>query len=395
MCFRTKLQSLREDIPALSECIYLNTGGSGPTPKVVLDEIINSYKYIYENGAIVVPVVDKVKSGAEKGRKMLAELVGVNPEEVAFLRSVAEGINILAHTFEWSPGDEVIITNQENPANILPWYPLVKSKGVKVKKLNLENDKKVILSRLEELISPRTRLISASHVTHVSGLLLPVKEMSAIAHKYGVPIMLDGAQAVGQVPVDLKDIGCDFYFIIGHKWLMGPDGTAAMYINKKHLKEIEPPFIGVGSQRSFDFEKDTFVLKDDAKKFEFGGRPWPLYRALGRAAEYIKDIGVVEIQKRSKKLATLFRKLLEEVPEAKLISPTEDELITGIVTFKVEGCDAIQLVRRYWESDNILVQWRRLNLLKDDKGIRVSIGWFTQEEELEKVVYCLKRYLKG
>ena len=346
-----------------------------------------------ENGNIAVPVLETIMANCEHTREVLAEIVGSDKSEIAFIRSIAEGMNMIAHSFSWEPWDEVIITDQENPAGILPWMNLVKLKGIKLKKLNLANDKDIILSRLEELITPKTRMVSISHVTHVCGLCLPAKEICNLAHQNDILVMLDGAQAVGQLPVDLKDLDCDFYLFSGHKWLLGPVGTCGLYINKKHFDYLNPPFLGEGSQKYFDFGTDSVTLRGNARRYEFGGRHWPLYQALGKAAEFTANVGVEEIEKRARKLSVVLRDLISGLPRVQILSPEAPDLSTGIFTFSVRDLDAVKLVDRLWKEKRILIQWRRLNLLNDSKGIRVSLAWFITEEELEKLAYHLKTIL--
>lgn len=388
-----KANELRNEIPALKNCVYLNTAGSGPSPQPVLDNIVNTYKYMAEKGNVAIPVLEKIRKNCEYTRELLSEIVGANSNEIAFLRSIAEGINMIALSYNWEKEDEVIITDEENPAGIMPWLNLVKLKGIKIKKLNIVNNKKLMINRLENLINNKTKFIFISHVTHVRGIRLPIKEITYLAHNNNILVMIDGAQAVGQIPLNLKEIDCDFYLISGHKWLLGPNGTCGLYMNKRHFYKVDPPFLGKGSETTFDFEKDLFELHKDAKMYEFGGRHWPLYQALGKAIEFTKKIGVLNIEKRAAELADFLREMLSQFSRIHIISPEDNTLSTGIFSFSVNGVDAKKLVDMFWKKKKILIQWRTFNLLNHSKGVRISLAWFNEKEDLEQLANYLKEII--
>lgn len=384
----------REQLPALKKSIYLNTGGSGPLPIPILEEIKSTYEYLATEGQILIPVVNNMKAKAEKVRNTIASFLGASPEEISFTRCITEGINTIAYAMDLQRGDEVIISDQENPAFILPFLNLVHIKGIKVKKLKIENSIEKIIQNLKEIINTKTKLIALSHVTHVSGIQLPVTEICNIAHSMGILVAVDGAQACGQVDVNVKLLGCDFYLMTCHKWLCGPEGVGAMYIDEKTLGKIRPPFTGVGAQESFDFENDIIVFHDNAKKFEFGGRHLPLYHAMGKAIEFNAQIGINNIVKRSRELAENLRYRLKGLKGLNIISPENKELSTGIFTFFIENADHELIVRRAAEK-NIIIQWRTIDLIKKTKGIRVSLAWFITDEEIETLTDFIEKTIKG
>lgn len=183
------LGRIRCEIPALGNSIYLNTGTYGPLPRVVAEEIVKVYRFIEEQGTFAKPVTDALYAGYEEAREKVAALWGVESDEVALTRNTSDGINIIASGLPWREGDEVIISDQEHSSGILPWLNLARRRGIRVKVLRLVNDGEAILSKLEGMIGPRTRLIFLSHVTCHTGLRLPVAQICRLAHDKGVLII--------------------------------------------------------------------------------------------------------------------------------------------------------------------------------------------------------------
>ena len=223
------IEKIREEIPALKNSIYMNTGGTGPLPITVLSEIHDTYEKIGEGGPDVNTIRDPIKSRLEDTRDVISHLLNVSSDEITFTRSISEGLSIIAYGLDWVTGDEVIVTDEEHPSSILIWLSLAKRYGVKVRKLQLQRSKEDYLRSLENLINDKTKLISLSHVTTDTGTRLPAKEICNLAHSKNVMVGFDGAQSVGQFEVDLKDMDCDFYAGTGHKWVLG-DGELECFI---------------------------------------------------------------------------------------------------------------------------------------------------------------------
>jgi selenocysteine lyase/cysteine desulfurase len=287
---------IRRGIPALGRTIYFNTGGTGPQPTKVTDAVIEIYRFIMESGPDARPVRQFVEDKVFDARTGVAQFLGADVSELTFTRSISEGINIVAWGIDWVSGDEVIITDQEHPSGLLPWYNLKERHGIHVKQLSLSADRDVLLRRIRALITSRTRLLALSHVTAENGLLLPVREIAAIAREWQVPVLLDGAQAVGQFPVDLHDLNIDLYAVTGHQWALGGYGAGALYIRHDALDQLEVSWTGSGAEVSLDRITGEHSWRPDASRFEFGNRSWPLCIALGVATQFLQDISLEEIK---------------------------------------------------------------------------------------------------
>lgn len=388
--------AFRGDLPAVRKSVYLNTAGSGPMPHTVYRTIQTCYERIMQDGAIAPSTTAWIHELAEKGRRVVAAAVGANPEEVAFFRSVAQALGTVIGTMDWRHGDEIIISTEENPAFFLPWFNLAKRRGVCIRKLDTGVDDTQLLGRLDELISSRTRAIALSHVSHITGRVFPIADVYRRARADDIGLFVDGAQAVGQIRVDLARPHCDWYFGIGHKWLFGPDGTAFLYWNRERLGEALPLAIGVGAVESFDFADDSIVWRDDARRFEFGGNPWPLYIALAEAVDWNSRIGIAQIALRARQLSSQARSLIDDMlPEARILTPSEESLASAILTFEIPGLDVRPVVAELWQDRGIIVQWRRLDLMQDRTGIRLSLAWFVEDSELERAIATIAEAVAG
>ena len=378
------IAEIRAGIPALSRYIHLNPAGVAPTPAVLTEEIVRLYELIGEHGYIVRSVVDEITAAKERTRAGLASLLGVAAKEIAFTRSVSEGVSIIANGLALSSGDEVIITDLENPACLLPWLNLARRKGIRVRKLRPAEGGNT-LSRFESLLSDRTRMVAVSHTTSSPGIRLPVRDICRIAANRGVPVLLDGAQAAGCLDFDLTDIGCDFYVATAYKWMMGPRGTAFLYVRSERTAEIEVTWTGTLCTQNIDRERDEFELYDSARRFEFGSRHLPLYAAWQKSLQFLEQAGAAEIEKRTLALAHRLKTSLNEMPGVQVVTPLAAETSAGIVVFSVEGTQGPDAVRRLFDNHRIVCASP-----DGAKLIRFSTGFYLTEEEIDTAVQAVK-----
>ncbi len=376
------VEEIRENIPALKESIFLNTAGIGPPPKAVTDELLATFTALGEKGRYYPPLLEEMHTRGAETRELVAGFLGVEPEEIAFCRCISGGINIVASGLSWQPGDEIIISDQEHPSGYLPWIRLVPKYGVVVKKLRLVNDRELLLSRLEEMITSRTKLFSFSHVTNKSGIRLPAKEIDKLAHERGILVLYDGAQSAGQFPVNLREIDCDFYAITSYKWLLGPYGEGVFYIKRGLLPQVEATWLGSYSTKWLNFERDEYELWDTARRYESGARSIPLRIAFGKAVDFIAKVGPARIEERVAGLASYFKEHLLEIPGVRINSPMDRELATGIVSVSWEGIEPRRARDELWR------RWRIITVPTEGedpklKGLRFSVAFFNTKEELD------------
>ncbi|HAL47628.1 MAG: aminotransferase class V-fold PLP-dependent enzyme [SAR202 cluster bacterium] len=374
------IAAVRDQIPALDKSVYMNTGGTGPLPAVVANEIAEIYGRLAEQGPDIPEVRGPIKDGLERARRVSADLFNVSADEIAMMRAISEGVSTVAYGMEWRPGDEVIVTSEEHPSGVLVWLNLAERRGIRIKHLNLTTDKEELLSRLSELITDRTRLLSLSHVTADTGTRLPTKDICELSHARGVPVLLDGAQSVGQFPIDLRKIDCDFYACTGHKWVLGGWGTSIFYVKREWISKLNVSWSGAGAG-AWNRDTDELTLDETAHRFEFGGRHDPLYSAMAKGIEFVGNVGFDNVEARSLHLTDRIKAALAEIPGAALRSPESREFSTGIVTFSVDGLSGTELNRQMFERWRVLAR-PSLN----DTAMRLSCAFFNSDQEIETVI---------
>lgn len=387
-------EPFRQLLPAANQYIYLNSAGCGPLPKPVWEGMQSVFRYMYEEGQIKVQVHDELFEMLERAREDIARFIHASKEEIFFVRCIAEGLNTVDYMLDLGPGDEVMVSDQENPASLLPFFAAEKIRGFHTRKFHAEGTYEEILDHFSEGLTEKGKLAVFSHVLHALGTKLPVKELCAIAREKGILTAIDGAQAAGNAEIDVKLIGCDFYILSCHKWLCGPEGIGAVYVREDLIPKLRVPFGGVGMQENFDLAQNTIELRKTARRFEYGGKHIPMYTAFSTTIRLAETIGIRSIVQRQKALNAYCRQQLTAwVPEAKIISPEDPRLMTGIFAFTIPGIHHRDLVKKAWEEEGMIIQYRTINLYTKEEGIRISNNWFVREDEIDTMVRFVRRYL--
>ncbi len=385
------IERVRRDIPALSRVTYLNTGTMGPSPLPVTEAFFRAYRAWQDAGPGDPQQYRKAHEAVEPARAKLAKFLGVRPENLALTANSTDGVNIVTAGINWQEGDEIIITDQEHPAVYVPWMRLQRRWGARGLVLWLSNDASVNLSRLRELLSERTRLVLISHVTTMTGLVLPVKEMADLAHSRGALVMLDGAQACGNIPVDIPSTGADFYTMNGHKWLLGPGGTGAVFTGDRVFGDIEPVFVGGGSSKPVNYRQEPVLeYQDDARRFEFGTRNWSVYAGLEAALDYLEGAGGISAASdRSKELALRAREVFSQIRGVSVLSPSDASSMSGILTVKAATVSGEDLSSGLSERKVITRPVREMD------AVRFTFAFFNNEEDVDKAGEALKQIIRG
>lgn len=376
------IAAIRREIPAVQGRSYFNMS-FGPKSRAVTDEVIRMTRLIEEAGPLAPPVMDEIDRVYECARVDMAALLGASTDEIALTRNVSEGVNMVATGIDWEPGDEVIITDEEHPAGSLPWMNLAQRRGVVVRKLALAPyETEGLLDRLDELITERTRLVCLSHVATKTGYVLPARDVCDLTRERGVPVLLDGAHAVGLIPVNVKEIGCNFYSGCGHKWLFAPQGTGFLYVAEDDLDSLELGWIGANSAAEWDLDTLHFEPLDSAAKFEFGTRDRAVYGALSVAIRSAQEIGIEQIAARSWELTKRLRDGASAVSGVRLESSLDPRASTAISRFDMSAFERSDIMEWFWDEHRIIAAAR-------DGWMRISTPYFTLEEEVDRFVGAL------
>lgn len=381
---------VRADMPVLSGKVFLNAGSLCPTPTPVMEAYFSSYREWHTRGAGHPAHYEAMRDDVTLAAKVkLANLLNCKPEELALTANATEGVNIVAFGLDWEPGDEVIITDAEHPANSVVWIHNRERFGIKVRFLPAYHEPEKLLDRLNGLLNERTRLVAISHVLSATGRILPVAEIARVAHQNGSLLLVDGAHAVGQMRVDLKELDCDFYTTNGHKWLFGPAGTGLLFVRRELQSLVRPSFVGdTGGKTFVNREDGSYTPPSDGRRYEYATRNWPLFEALGVAADYVTDIGIDNIRERVSSLTEHFKAGLASLPGIDMWSPPLPEESAGLVCFGFHGKSAPE-ISAYLQTQGIFLRHVTDHLL------RASLGYFTLQEELDLVIDELRRYLCG
>ena len=294
------INKIRTDFPILARevygkpLVYLDNAATTQKPQCVMDKITEMYSTVNSNVHRGVHYLSQAATDEhEAARKTVQRFINANiPEEIVFTRGATESINLVASSFCRSfckEGDEILITAMEHHSNIVPWQIQADIRGLKIKVIPINKDGELIMEEFEKLISPRTKLIAATHISNVLGTINPIDEIIRIAHSHNIPVLIDAAQSVQHAKVDVQKIDCDFLVFSSHK-IYGPTGVGVLYGKEEWLNGL-PPYQGGGEMiESVSFEKTTF--KKLPFKFEAGTPDFVGTAALATALDYVSSIGL-------------------------------------------------------------------------------------------------------
>ncbi|MCL4123132.1 UNVERIFIED_CONTAM: hypothetical protein GTU68_049334 [Idotea baltica] len=306
-----------------SNLTYLDSAASAQKPRAVIDAISDYYSFSHANiHRGVYKLSQTATDKYDHSRIVAAKFVGSKVNEVVFLRGATEGFNLLAHSYLrpiLSADDEVIISVAEHHANIVPWQIVCKEKGAKLKALPLTEDHCIDISKLEEMISPRTKLISLTQVSNALGTVTDIKKVVEIAKKFNIPVAIDGAQAVSHFAVDVKELGCDFYIFSGHK-LYGPTGIGILYGREELLEQMVPYQAGGDMIECVEIEESTYQAAP--QKFEAGTPNIAGAIGLAEAMRFVSEIGFDSIVKHERALQKKAESVLSKTPGISTFGPS-------------------------------------------------------------------------
>lgn len=342
------IAQIRSEYPILNReieghpLIYLDNAATSQTPRRVVETIDSMYyrhKANVHRGihTISQEATDRVEATREKVRDYIN---AASTEEIIFTRGTTEGINLVASSFGdmLYNGDEIILTTMEHHSNIVPWQLIGHRKRIRIRVVPINDRGELDLEAYEDLFTESTRFVSLAHVSNVLGTINPVKKMIAIAHRHGVPVLVDGAQAVPHMRVDVRDLDCDFYAFSSHK-MYGPAGVGVLY-GKKHWLNTMTPYQGGGEMiGAVTFERTTFA--DLPYKFEAGTPDFVDVAAFGTAIDYLKDLGIERIAAHEKELLEVATRELLAVEGMRIFGTATDK--SSVISFLVRDISSYDL----------------------------------------------------
>ncbi|WP_424359356.1 cysteine desulfurase [Methanocella sp. MCL-LM] len=340
---------IREDFPVLREVVYLDSAATSQKP-VQVAEAVQEYftRYCGNYGRGAHRLSRRTTEKYEDAREAVAGFFGIKPRNTIFTRNTTESINMVAWGLDWKKGDHIITTVIEHHSNLLPWIRL-REKGVDVTVVDSDMEGMVPPEAIEKAITDRTRLIAVTHVSNFFGAAQDIQAVAKIAKKHGVMLLVDAAQSAGEMPLNLGEIGCDFAAMPGHKGLLGPQGTGILYV--KEPEKLQPMFVGGGTVQKVTV--DSFTFDEIPSRFEYGTPNIPGVIGLGRGVEYVKALGIENIESHVSKLARECAKRLSEIPQVELYGPDNRVSLTS---FNVENVNPHDVAMILDETKKICVR---------------------------------------
>lgn len=377
---------IRDDFPMLAHYTHFNCGGMAPLSTSVGAELLRVPTAVIAEGPARLLARDDEFIGIEKARAKLAKFIGADTDEIAFTTQFSTAVNIVVEGLAWQPGDEVIVTDQEHPALLIPLMNAVRRHDLKVSRIPVSHNADEMLTSFQAVLTDRTKLVAVSHVTTDSGTRLPVAEMTRLAHERGSYVLYDGAHSVGQFAVDLHALDCDFYALVGYKWLLGPYPSAALYIRRDRLDQIEVTWCGSNMTQtgSVTMGVDELNWIPGTRRFEYGGRTHSYDTAMVAGLSYVDALGVAAVEAHSQQLTAYFHEALNRVPGVHIHSPLNLRDATGIATISLDKMDGVALsaaLRERWQMIQRPALW--------GTSVRISLAAFIEESDVDRLVDSL------
>ncbi|WP_336056594.1 cysteine desulfurase [Nitratireductor sp. CH_MIT9313-5] len=340
------VEAVRRDFPILSRevygkpLVYLDNGASAQKPQAVIDAVSQAYSSTYANVHRGLHFLSNAATDAyEAARETVRDYLGAeSTDQIIFTKGATEAINTVAYGYAMpriGEGDEIALSVMEHHSNIVPWHFLRERQGAKLNWIPVEDDGSISMEAFAASLTEKTRLVAITHMSNVLGTINPVKEMIAIAHARGIPVLIDGSQAAVHMPVDMRDLDCDFYVCTGHK-LYGPSGIGVLY-GKKHLLEEMRPFQG-GGEMIEDVSQDRVTYNDPPHRFEAGTPPIVQAIGLGAALRYVQGVGRDAIAAHEAEISRYAHEQLHGINSLRIIGEAPGK--GAIISFELEGIHA-------------------------------------------------------
>ena len=370
--------------------IYLDSANSSQKPRVVIDRIYDFYSKEFSNvGRSVHYLAVAATNLYENTRTSIQKFFNAkDANEIVFTKGATEAINLVASTFgqnHLQEGDEVLLTELEHHSNYVPWHYLRKSKGIKIEFAEINEDGEITLESIEKKITPKTKIIGVTHLSNVTGAILPIKEIVQLAHSKNIPVLVDGCQGAPHLKLDMQDLDCDFYAISCHK-MYGPTGLGILYAKKKWLEEL-PPYQGGGGMIG-EVKKEGITYGDLPNKYEAGTMATAQVIAFDESIKFLNKIGMDKIIKHEKELIEYGQEILRKNNSVKLIGNPKTK--GSVLSFTIDGIHPHDIAT-ILDEDGVAIRAGHhcCQILHDKLDIvasaRASLGVYNTKDDLDKL----------
>jgi cysteine desulfurase / selenocysteine lyase len=396
---------VRQDFPALNQLVhgrplvYLDNAATTQKPQAVIDAVVNFYTRDCSNVHRGVHLLsERATKAYEDARSAMRRFINAsNDGEIVFVRGATEGINLVAQTYGKThvhAGDEILISALEHHSNIVPWQMVCEQTGASLMVAPINESGEIVLDRYEALLGPRTRLVAIAQVSNALGTVIPVRRMIEMAHRMGIPVLVDGAQGIQHVRVDVRELDCDFYAASGHK-MYGPTGIGVLY-GKEALLDSMPPYQGGGDMiSSVTFEKTLFNKLP--YKFEAGTPNIAGGVGLGAAIEYLERIGIEAIAEHEQELLTYGTEVLTAIPGVRLVGTARHK--ASVLSFTIEGIHPHD-IGTILDQEGIAIRTGHhcaqpvMEFFRIPATARASLGLYNTKEDIDALAAGIRKVIE-
>lgn len=389
------LERARHDTPGCSHVAHFNNAGAALMPRSVIEAVVDHVKLEGQIGGY--EAAHRCRDRIEGAYDSAARLLGCGAEEVAFVENATRAWDMVFYAIPLKEGDRILTATAEYASNYIAFLQVARRTGARIEVIPNDEYGQVSVAALKEMLDDRVKLVAITHVPTSGGLVNPAVEIGRVTRQAGVLYLLDACQSVGQMPVDVREVGCDMLSTTGRKYLRGPRGTGLLYVRAERIGELEPPFLDLHAANWTGV--NTFEIRTDARRFE----NWESYCAgrigLGTAIDYALQWGLEQIQSRICALAEVLRAALNDI--ARVTVRDEGQIRCGIVTFTVDGMSSSMvtqaLARQRINVSVSTMEYARLDL--ETRGlpplVRASVHYYNSAREVERLCEVLAAIIRG
>jgi len=390
------INNIKKEFPIFDEkiqnndLVYLDSANSSQKPKIVIDRINEFYTKQFSNVGRSVHYLAVAATNLYEGTRSSVQkyINAKDKNEIVFTKGATEALNLVANTLGQNflqEGDEVLITELEHHSNYVPWHFLRKSKNIKINFAEINKEGEITLEEIEKKLTPKTKVISITHLSNVTGAILPIKEITELARSKNIVVVVDGCQGAPHLKLDMQDLDCDFYAISCHK-MYGPTGLGVLYGKKKLLEEL-PPYQGGGGMIK-EVKKDMISYGDLPNKYEAGTMATAQVIAFDQSIKFLESVGIDNVMKHEAELVEYGQELLQKNNSVKLIGSPKDK--GGVLSFTIEGIHPHDIAT-ILDEDGVAIRAGHhcCQILHDKLNIpasaRASIGIYNTKDDLDKL----------
>lgn len=388
------VEQARRETPGCQHVLHFNNAGASLIPQPVLEAVSAHQRLEAERGGYEAASMADAK--IEGFYSSAAKLINADASEIAFIENATRAWDMVFYSLEFKPGDRILTAQAEYASGYIAFLQVAKKTGVKIEVIPNDDSGQLSLLELENRIDSKTKLIAITHIPTQGGLINPAEEVGKIANEAGIFYLLDATQSVGQMPLDVKKIGCDALCATGRKFLRGPRGTGFLYVSKKNIEKLEPPFLDLHAATWT--AENTYAIRNDARRFETWETSYASKIGLATAIDYAMEWGMDAIWEKVQQLATEFRQRLRAIAGVTLQDLGLHKC--GIVTFTLKDWDP-QEICLYLRTRNInvsvsLQEYARLDLEARNLPsiVRASVHYYNTSEEIERFCQTLEKMIK-